>query len=115
MVEVDRRNRRGENERKPYGGNISKDPFIQELNRLRESRGFVSQLALARALIEEGQSPSKKQGTISNWFTGKHSPSPAEFTKLTRVLNPNEQELQTLVDLYRGRTGRSISLGDLIV
>lgn len=105
--------RRGENARKPYLGIPSDDPFVQELHRLTAPK-FVSQLALARALVGEGESAAKKQGSVSNWFTGKNSPSPKEFLKLIRVLKPDEHELKTLVDKYTVRTGRIISLENLI-
>lgn len=117
MVEVEARAdkfRRGENARKPYLGIPSDDPFVRELHRLTAPK-FVSQLALARALVGEGQSAANKQGSISNWFTGKNSPSPKEFINLARVLKPNEQELQTLIGLYQDRTGRTIGLENSIV
>lgn len=114
MVELETQRvfRRGENERKPYLGNPSGDPFTLELHRLTASKGFVSQLALARALVGQ-ELANKKQGTISNWFTGKYCPLPGDFISLIKVLEPDEEELMDFVAKYTSRTGRTINLENL--
>lgn len=79
--------------RRVPGGNIPDEPFPQALSTLAKSRGFDSQSSLARAL-------GIKQSRVSPWYTGKLTPSPDYFGALLRILKPDDQELDSLVEPY---------------
>lgn len=88
--------RRGENASKPYGRNISDDPFSQTLHKSALASGFESQIDLAKAL---GISPK----TVNKWYRGKSVPSPAVFGDLLVLLNLNDEEREPLVESYANR------------
>ena len=68
-----RKFRRGENASRPWGGNVSGEAFPQALYNLAVSRGYESQMALARALGK------KRNSTVRRWYQGKTVPLPAEL------------------------------------
>lgn len=86
--------RRGENARKPIGGNVADSPFAQSLHTLAVSRGFESQLGLAKALGK------KSNRTVSSWYRGENFPTPEEFGNLLILLEPSNEELEPLAAEY---------------
>ncbi len=86
--------RNGEQSNKPYGGNVSLDPFPQALYSLALSRGYETQLSLSRALGK------KHNATVSAWYTSVNVPSPDELGSVLRLLRPNDSELDPLLDPY---------------
>lgn len=97
--------RRGESANRPYGGNVSGEPFPQALYCLAVSRGFESQAALAKAL--GCHSP-----TVGAWYKGKSIPSPEAFGNLLILFNPKDEEREPLVELYAKRLAeQKASLG----
>lgn len=86
--------RKGESTGKPLGGNVADEPFAQKLYGLARSRGFESQLGLARALGKKGN------GIVSEWYRGKSVPTPEEFGKLLILLKPTDEELEPLAAEY---------------
>ena len=87
--------RRGESTGRPIGGHVSKEPFPQALYKLAASRGYESQSSLSRVLGESSNS------SVSNWYLGRRAPSPEYFAAFLRLLKPNDEELEALVEPYR--------------
>lgn len=95
MTEVEhRRFRLGESSGRPLGGYISPDPFPQALFGLARSRGYESQLSLARTL------GYKSNSIVQKWYTGKSAPTPKELGRLLILLQPNDEELDSIIDPY---------------
>lgn len=95
-MELERpRLRPGESSGRPWGGNVSKEPFPQALYNLARSRGFESQTVLARAL------GVGSNNTISRWYRGLSVPAPESFGVLLRLLQPDEKELDSIVEPWR--------------
>lgn len=86
-----KRLRKGESPGKPWGGAIADRPFSQALFALACSRGFQSQLALARALGK------KDNRTTRQWYVSGIYPRPESLGEILQVLKPNEPELETLL------------------
>lgn len=86
-----KRFRKGESPGKPWGGAIADRSFSQALFVLACSRGFESQLALARALGK------KDNRTIHQWYVSGIYPLPESLGEILQVLKPNEPELETLL------------------
>ncbi|MBI4036776.1 hypothetical protein HY386_02790 [Candidatus Daviesbacteria bacterium] len=89
-----RKFRLGESGGRPLGGNISPDPFPQALSGLARSRGHDSQLALGRALGK------KRSATVGAWYRGECVPSPDGLESILRVLKPDDEEKDVLLELH---------------
>lgn len=105
-----RKFRIGESTGKPWGGNVSPDPFPQALYNLARSRGYESQLSLAQALCK------RANVAVGLWYGGKRVPLPDEFGKILRLLKPNNEELDALLEPYgkllqegKGRKGGNLA------
>lgn len=95
MPEFEQRKfRRGENTGRPLGGNVSTEPFPQALYNLALSRGYKSQLALARALGR------KSNSAVRAWYTGIHPPTPEHLGQILVLLEPNDDERDSIVNPY---------------
>lgn len=86
--------RPGENTGRPIGGNISLEPFPQALHSLALSRGYESQLSLARAL------GYKSNGIVRAWYSGRSAPSPELFGRILVLLRPDDHELDMIAEPY---------------
>ena len=97
MVEVEARTifRRGEAPGRPIGGRIADRPFPKELSSVASDRGYESQYSLSKAL---GKSPTG--GVVKRWYSGEHTPIPKEFCKLIVLFQPNDENLEGLIDAY---------------
>jgi hypothetical protein len=97
--EIDQpRFRRGENASRPYGGNISDDPFSQALHKSAVARGFESQSVLANAV-------EIRQSTVGRWYRGESIPSPEVFGNLLILFNAKDEEREPVVEAYANRLG----------
>ena len=85
--------RRGENANRSYGGKISDDPFSQALHKSALVSGFESQNVLANAV-------EIRQSTVSRWYRGKSTPSPAVFGDLLVLFDLNDDKREPLVEVY---------------
>lgn len=95
MIEVEPpKFRLGESGGKPWGGNVSTEPFPLALYRLAVSRGFASQISLGKAFGK------KNNGAVGHWYRGKHLPMPEELGAVLILLKPDDQELQALIEPY---------------
>lgn len=95
MEEIEpRKFKRGESTGRPLGGNVSDEAFPQALYSLALARGYESQLSLARALGK------KRNNIVSIWYRGNGVPSPEEFGRLLILFQPNDEELDRIVEPY---------------
>lgn len=88
-----RKFRPGESTGRPLGGNVSSEPFPQALYKLALSRGFESQLALAKALGHGYNS------LVGNWYHGR-VPIPESLGRILVLFQPNGEELDSIIDPY---------------
>lgn len=82
-----------EKERTGRGYTVAEDPFAQNLASLAESRGFLRQAALARAL-------GVTKLSVNQWYKGWRIPNPDHRGSLLVILKPNDQETDALIDVY---------------
>lgn len=94
MPEKEVKFRRGESTGRPLGGKVSSEPFPQALYALAKSRGFESQLSLAKTLGFRGNSQ------VQTWYSGKSAPLPEYFGTLLILFQPNDEELDSIVEPY---------------
>ena len=89
--------RKGETSTRPYGGQVSDEPFPRELYQLVKSRGFESQLCLAKAL-------GMSHNSVRAWFTGESAPTPEHMGRiliLCQLCQPiTDEELDKVIDPY---------------
>lgn len=76
------------------GGSVSNEPFPRALYELSRSRGYVSQMSLAREL------GCQHSIIVSKWYRGESAPTLEYFSALLRLLKPNDKELEDLVNPY---------------
>lgn len=86
--------RRSESTGKPFGGDISSEPFPQALYSAALTCGFESQSAFGRALGKKGN------GVVRQWYRGKLLPSPQEFGHILVVLRPEGGIFENLVNSW---------------
>lgn len=87
--------RLGESSGKPLGGNIAETPFAQALYAIAKSRGYESQMDLARIFGHKGN------GIIRQWYSAITFPDAEHFGALLRLLKPDNEELDALVEPWR--------------
>lgn len=83
----------------PAESDISIASFSQALSGLAGDRGYMTQIALAEALGK------KSSGTVNSWYRGAKLPRSGELYRLVILLEPNDEELDTIEKLY----GQSLS------
>lgn len=71
------------------------DDFAGALRNIAASRGFESQVALARELGYVNGS------SVNGWYRGINTPNAENFGKLLRYLKPSGEELESLVEPWR--------------
>lgn len=94
-AETEPRFRRGESAGKPLGGNIADTLFARTLYVLAKSHGYETQMSLSREFGEN------RNGLVSKWYSGKQFPDTEHFGALLRILKPNDEELDVLVEPWR--------------
>lgn len=101
--------RRGENAKRPYGGQIADTPFAKALSELASDRGFETQRSLSKTL---GKSSNM---VVYSWYHDKNIPTPVEFGNLIIKLQPNDEKMEALIDTYAFalRKGREKSAREL--
>ena len=72
-----------------------REAFIAHLDRLKESRGFRYDVALAEAA-------EISHSAVSNWRSGKQKPSLTAITKLAAALNVNAHDLAARAGVAEG-------------
>lgn len=99
VVEVEpRRLRRGDSGKKPYGGNVSNEPFPRALHEMASSRGFETQTSLSRTINIDSS-------RVSIWYRGINTPTPemlGELLVLFDNIKPLEEDenYDKLIDSY---------------
>lgn len=84
-----------EAKRKLHGwGKEPKHPFGKALRQIAESRGYISQTDLARALESNGNQ------MVNKWINGNNRPDAEHFSALIRLLKPQGDEMEELVVPY---------------